>query len=137
LGVKGNSLDPISTDNTTVNTKGGFYATARGRIGFVTGATGNVLIYGTGGWIGADLRSTVQDSIGFQTDDTGFRSGWTVGGGVEWAFAPQWSVKGEWLYYNLSSGKVGGVCCGNGTIQFFDIENKGNIVRVGLNYKFF
>jgi outer membrane immunogenic protein len=29
--------------------------------------------------------------------------GWTVGGGAEWAFAPHWSVKAEYLYVDLGS----------------------------------
>ena len=31
------------------------------------------------------------------------RVGWTAGGGVEWLFAPNWSVKVEYLYYDLGS----------------------------------
>jgi len=29
------------------------------------------------------------------------RAGWTLGGGLEWKFAPQWSVKAEYLYVDL------------------------------------
>jgi outer membrane immunogenic protein len=31
------------------------------------------------------------------------RIGWTVGGGWEWMFVPNWTVKGEYLYYDLGS----------------------------------
>jgi len=31
------------------------------------------------------------------------RVGWTAGGGVEWMFAPNWSVKAEALYYDLGN----------------------------------
>jgi hypothetical protein len=31
------------------------------------------------------------------------RTGWTVGGGVEWAFAPQWSVDLEANYYEFGT----------------------------------
>jgi outer membrane immunogenic protein len=31
------------------------------------------------------------------------RTGWTVGGGVEWAFAPQWSVNLESNYDDFST----------------------------------
>ena len=31
------------------------------------------------------------------------RTGWTAGGGGEWKFAPNWSVKVEYLYYDLST----------------------------------
>ena len=29
------------------------------------------------------------------------RVGWTVGGGLEWMFLPNWSAKVEYLYYDL------------------------------------
>jgi outer membrane immunogenic protein len=134
LGLKGSQAASISAD-TIVNTRGGIFATARGRLGF---AFDHVLVYGTGGWFGADLDSSVNDNIGstVNTASTGFQSGWTAGTGVEWAFAPQWSIKGEWLYYDLGRKDVGGACCGGGVTQFFNIKNTGDIVRAGLNYHF-
>ena len=35
------------------------------------------------------------------SDDT--RTGWTAGGGVEWMFAPKWSLKVEGLYVDLGN----------------------------------
>jgi outer membrane immunogenic protein len=35
------------------------------------------------------------------TDNT--QLGWTVGAGVEWRFAPQWSVKAEWAPRTMTS----------------------------------
>ena len=35
-----------------------------------------------------------------------------------------------------SQNQVGGVCCGGVVTQFFDIENKGDVVRLGLNHRF-
>jgi outer membrane immunogenic protein len=61
-----------------------WFGTARGRVGF-TPLDPHVLIYGTGGFAYGD-------------DGLRMRDGWTAGGGVEWAFAPRWSVKGEYLY---------------------------------------
>jgi outer membrane immunogenic protein len=58
--------------------------------------------------------------------------GWTAGAGVEWAFAPHWSAKVEYLYIdsgNIEVFNVGGVAV-NGRI-------KDNIVRAGLNYYIF
>jgi outer membrane immunogenic protein len=132
LGLTGTAAAPISAD-TIVNTRGGVFATARGRLGFTVD---KVLVYGTGGWIGANLDSTVNDNIGatVNTNSTGFQSGWTAGGGVEWAFAPKWSLKGEWLHYDLGDKNVGGVCCGGNFTQFFNIKNTGDLVRFGANY---
>jgi outer membrane immunogenic protein len=35
---------------------------------------------------------------------TNTRPGWTAGGGLEWMGSPNWSVKAEYLYYDL--GKI-------------------------------
>jgi outer membrane immunogenic protein len=82
----------------------------------------------------------VNDNIGVtvNTGSTGFKSGWTVGGGVEWSFAPKWSLKGEYLHYDLGTTTVSGVCggaCGfPGDVQPFGIKNTGDLVRFGVNY---
>lgn len=80
------------------------------------------------------MNDNIASSV--NTASTGFQSGWTAGAGIEWAFSPQWSVKGEWLYYDLGDKKVGGACCGGGVTQFFTVRNTGDIVRAGLNYHF-
>jgi outer membrane immunogenic protein len=68
-------------------------------------------------------------------------SGWTAGGGLEWMFAPNWTTKLEYLYYDLGSASYttgaydsvfGAVTVATRTSTRFE----GNIVRVGLNYKF-
>jgi outer membrane immunogenic protein len=136
LGLTGSQAAAISTD-TIINTRGGVYATARGRLGFTVD---QVLVYGTGGWMGANLDSSVNDNIGatVNTGSTGFRSGWTAGVGAEWAFAPKWSLKGEYLHYDLGSttvsGSCGTTCAPVGHLQPFDIKNTGDLVRFGVNY---
>jgi outer membrane immunogenic protein len=62
--------------------------------------------------------------------------GWTVGGGVEYAVWQNWSVKAEYLYYNLGHS-------GNNNVAFTPFlggsshhDRDGSIVRVGVNYKF-
>jgi len=135
LGQTGSSQYPLLT-TTTLNTHGNLFSTARGRFGF---AFDRVLVYGTGGWFGADFDSTVNQSIGvvIHTSSTGFQSGWTAGGGLEWAFARNWSLKGEFLHYDVGTKKVGGTFTGGGAaIQFFNIKDTGDIARAGINYHF-
>lgn len=86
-----------------------YLGTVRGRLGY---AAGNVLFYGTGG-----LAYTRLSGFGVSTTATGF----AVGGGIEWAFAPQWSVKAEYLYYRLERDGV---------------EADFNTVKLGVNYRF-
>jgi outer membrane immunogenic protein len=59
--------------------------------------------------------------------------GWTAGAGGEWAFAPRWSLKGEWLHYDVGNQKVGGAIDNNTVTQFFNIKNT---IRGGINYHF-
>lgn len=62
-----------------------------------------------------------------------------MGGGIEHAFTNNWSVRAEYLYYDLGSSNVnvafvpGG---GGGAGYNSNFENNGHIVRAGLNYKF-
>ena len=71
-------------------------------------------------------------------------AGWTAGGGVEWLFYPNWSLKVEYLYYDLGHVNftmsplvnfVGGVPVTVGASTASTRFN-GNIVRAGLNYHF-
>jgi outer membrane immunogenic protein len=130
--------------------------TVRGRIGFL--ATPAFLIYATGGAaygnvsgdLALDLRNDVYvvgnhipaNSAFASIDKT--RWGWTAGGGVEWMFAPQWSVKAEYLYYDLGSRDLDfpftvhdnqtGL---NATFNSqTTIDFKGHIARVGVNWHF-
>lgn len=102
-------------------TKSNWIATVRGRLGY---AFDRFLPYVTGGAAFANLKTNVP-GVG-ETSDT--RTGWTVGGGVEYAFAPNWSLKAEYLFADL--GRFNCVGCG-ATVKFNE-----NIVRAGLNYRF-
>jgi outer membrane immunogenic protein len=65
----------------------------------------------------------------------GMEVGWTVGGGVEWAFAGAWSAKIEYLYYNVSSSYL--MVDPYFPSVFNSQQNiDGNVVRLGLNYRF-
>ncbi|KYG19574.1 membrane protein [Bradyrhizobium sp. AT1] len=102
--------------------------TVRGRIGW---AVNNVLFYGTGGYAWIDNKIS-GSALGVTVSDSKFHSGWTVGAGVEAFFAPQWSVKGEYLYRSLGSetyfGALGAPAA-SGTLNF-------HTVQVGVNYHF-
>ncbi|WP_245434234.1 outer membrane protein [Pseudolabrys taiwanensis] len=103
-----------------------WFATVRGRLGYVTGPW---LIYATGGaaWINYQLDITAP---GGSVSDHTTKSGWTVGGGVEWMFMPNWSAKLEYLY--LDTDTTTATLFGAN----FDARAKQNIVRAGLNYHF-
>jgi outer membrane immunogenic protein len=66
-------------------------------------------------------------------------TGWTVGAGVEWMFAPAWSIKAEYLYVDLGSiSNTIGYTYGPTSISSLTstYNERDNIVRAGINYKF-
>lgn len=120
-----------------------FFGTARGRVGW---AWDRLLIYGTGGFAygGVDYRVEVEaPGVGLTSvlskDDV--RTGWAGGGGVEWAFAPNWTAKVEYQYINLGRDTISGPLRFRGApIRDFRISTQEtpdfHTVRVGINYKF-
>ena len=88
-----------------------WYGTLRARAGFTTGYEGRMLVYGTGGLAYGQTRlgvtGTVSDGGGVldEMDNTfAYRSiGWTVGGGVEFAFSDRLTFKTEYLFVNLGT----------------------------------
>jgi outer membrane immunogenic protein len=99
--------------------------TVRGRIGY---AVDQVLFYGTGGYAWIDNKITLS-ALGVTASDSKWHSGWTVGAGVEAFFAPQWSVKGEYLYRSLGGETYFSGALPTGTLNF-------HTVQVGVNYHF-
>jgi outer membrane immunogenic protein len=63
------------------------------------------------------------------------RTGWVGGGGVEKMFAPHWSAKIEYLYFNFGN-KTGYVPTLIGGGNFVNVLERGDIVRAGINYHF-
>lgn len=100
--------------------------TARGRIGYA--GWSNWLPYITGGAAYGDIKFT--NPAGTSATDDKF--GWTLGGGVEYAFMGSWSVKAEYLYVHLGSVSCSPPTCGTGG----SITMPLNIARLGVNYRF-
>ena len=75
-------------------TRNRWLATGRGRIGY---AWDRFLPYITGGVAFGDIRMTPAAG----TSETKSKVGYTLGGGVEYAFLGAWSAKIEYLYVDL------------------------------------
>jgi outer membrane immunogenic protein len=65
----------------------------------------------------------------FGTSNT-TNAGWTLGAGVEYAFAGNWTVKAEYLYVDL--GNFNCSTCIAGT----SVNSTMNLVRGGVNFHF-
>ena len=61
------------------------------------------------------------------------RAGWTIGGGLEFALAQNWTAKAEYLYVNLGKFNCGLSC---GPFVTDNVSFTTNLVRAGVNYRF-
>jgi outer membrane immunogenic protein len=129
--------------------------TVRGRVGFMP--IERLLTFATGGFAFGRAESSTTISQAcinpgcgavFPNPATGAGSkilpGWALGGGMEYALMGSWSVKAEYLHYDLgnmtyattplaSTGPLGPLTTLNpaSTAHF-----AGDVVRAGINYKF-
>ncbi|MDN3628008.1 outer membrane protein, partial [Methylobacterium isbiliense] len=132
-----------------------FFGTVRGRLGYAWDRT---LIYATGGFA---YGSGGGNNFGLPNNDD-FQTGWTVGGGVEYALPTDSflnffksnavTIKVEGLYVNLDRGNgLNGAFAVNNAGAVITTANPGvvvvsggnlrrdtefAVVRAGLNYKF-
>jgi opacity protein-like surface antigen len=127
------------------------FSTFRARAAY---AWDRLFIYGTSGLAVADLQS--QTNVTFGTvpvlgvysgathvaSTSLTRPGWVGGGGAEYAFAANWSLKGEYLYmdfgtYSYSSPLIAETApFGPGYSWGSSVREREQLVRIGLNYKF-
>ena len=104
----------------------------RGRLGY---ALDRLLIYGTGGFALADIKYSYNNPTTGVTDNTSrMRSGYTVGGGLEYAITDHLTSSIEYRYSNfgrfnyVSQAAFVGITGGQ--------RPTSNAVRVGVGYKF-
>ena len=133
-------LGYLPADNLLIYLTGGFaYGQVEHTANYVTfgglvfsGAIGGFSAFCTGG--GATCL------VGMPTKSTA--TGWTVGGGLEYAVWQNWTIKGEYLYVSLDSQSVietaqvfaGGTAPSSITANFG--RTTFNVARVGVNYRF-
>jgi outer membrane immunogenic protein len=115
-----------------------YFGTVRGRLGY---AFDRLLIYATGGLIYGDMNlsfSRLFPAVSFVGSDDSLRFGGTIGGGFEYAFNDRWSAKVEGLYYSFGSKTLLSTAlpAPNGFQTGFKFREDGELVRVGLNYRF-
>jgi outer membrane immunogenic protein len=130
--IKGSSSDPFFGGK-TFDAKSDFLADVAGRVGI---AWGQGLIYGKGGVAFVhDQFDFVGGLIGANATGTQDRTGWTVGGGVEWAFSSAWSAKAEYLHYDFGGKDVTLADPVNGP-ALFHVNQTIDTVKFGLNFRF-
>jgi len=140
LGIEGKYT---FTDRTTYGAAfpGGFTVSDRNSdLGSVTGRLGYTwgpaLLYAKGGYAWRD-NPNIGVSLGGApvafTTDGNHKDGYTVGAGLEYMFAPSWSAKAEYQYYNFGNTTFTG---GPAEIVGSRFRNDEHTVKVGVNYRF-
>ena len=148
--------------NTGVSSGIDVFGTLRARAGFL--ATPTTLLFASGGlaygqvnahlnnngsvtWLSGfsdDSPNVQQVPFGTNASTTEFKAGWTVGGGIEQKLDAHWSIKAEYLYYDLGSVDVTNEVTAPRFLDHGQVyvsktnsyDFKGNIGRIGLNYTF-
>lgn len=117
----------------TLTDKVGSFETATGRIGW---AIDRSLFYVKGGAAWEQTSGTINGAaLGLATEThSATNGGWVLGGGIEYAFAPQWSAKVEYDYMGFGNRTVGYPITTAGTVQF--TNQSLQTILVGLNYRF-
>jgi outer membrane immunogenic protein len=129
-----NNIAPFATNGSN-HLQENWFDTVRGRIGY---AWDGLLVYGTAGaaFAGTSVQFCQNGSC---LSDSQSRSGWVAGGGVEYAFLGNLSLKAEYLHadfgaHNYFDPPVFSAQTGT-IINTRKIGLTDDIVRVGLNYR--
>jgi outer membrane immunogenic protein len=128
------------------------FGTVRGRLGY---AFDNLLVYGTGGFAWANETVTDTETCNGtkcpktsnvfainSASSSATPDGWAAGGGLEWRFLPNWTLRVEYLH--LQFNHVSSTFNLNGTVKGVSFASTSNVsantgvevLRVGLNYLF-
>jgi outer membrane immunogenic protein len=133
LGVEGDidwadingSTSAVGCPSTSCRTNDNWLSTVRGRLGY---AADRFMPYVTGGLAVGDIQASLPGFAGGKVTNTG----WTAGGGIEFALPGHWTAKAEYLYVDLGNYSCGISCGATGqTVSF-----TANLFRGGINYRF-
>jgi outer membrane immunogenic protein len=179
-GVSPFGIQQTAFGGTSVSAGLDYLGTVRGRIGYLW--TPTMLLYATGGFTyggayanvhnyanstwtasieGVGLPGSLNQTYVGGGNRNSILTGWNVGGGLEWMFMPNWSLKAEGIYYNLGNMNVATAAFGpspltlslpgNGQVASIlngafgpggtaigatRVNYQGVIARVGVNYHF-
>lgn len=145
------NINPFNTwDTYGYKSQLDWWGTLRGRLGY---SFGQALVYATGGVAYGQVQSQVtytsvypQHCCGAPAGTVAFGRnnktendvGFVVGGGLEYALSPRWSIKGEYQYIDLGTTDTATNYCFSGCTTnelHAKVENAFNIVTLGINYR--
>jgi opacity protein-like surface antigen len=143
IAAGGGSFTNYGQRTATLN----YLGTIRGRLGYLV--TPALQIYGTGGLAyggvttNTALLTQPAGAASFTLANPVYRDslvGWTAGGGVEWALGSKWSVKLEYLRYDLGAATASALAVQpSGAFQYSATTRTrfdGNLIQAGVNRHF-
>jgi outer membrane immunogenic protein len=126
--IRGGGVLPNAVEPSTFESRINSIATLTGRLGFVP--VDRWLVYFKGGGAWARETHTLTEFVEGAVAVDVTRSGYTVGGGLEWAIATNWTAKIEYDYMNFGSTPI------LFTNDQAAVDLKLHSFRVGINYRF-
>ena len=136
IGFNGKRQSPEpGPENDFALSRGGLFGTVSGRLG---AAVDRTLLYLKGGFAYANLELGVADNVPPLTTDATqrtTRTGWTIGGGIEYALADHWTIKTEYQFVDLGEKGISAVAS-DGITDTWKHDVSAHIIKLGLNYKF-
>ena len=152
MRLRGRAVDPFSADfnNDTIDTTtiGNWYGSVAGRFGF---AYERAWFYGKAGVGFTSVKSTVADGcsavpcgtglLSAAANNSAMRAFPVAGGGIEWAWTGNWTLKFEYLFLGLTEnyavcGLGGGTAAGSNFCSSHSLDGI-HTTKLGLNYKLF
>ena len=128
-----NNTGVVFPGGVLISTKNDAIGSVTGRLGYTWGPA---LLYAKGGYawedgnrIGVSIAGVPQPF----TTNGNHRDGYTVGAGLEYMFAPSWSAKVEYQYYNFGSTTF---TTGPASIVGVSFRDDEHTVKAGINYRF-
>lgn len=124
------SVDPAFVEAARVR----WFGTLTGRIGYTVMPSALLYVKGGGAWVHDRYDDVISatNTVDASADHT--RSGWTVGMGGEYSFAPNWSTFVEYNYLDFGTGTV--AFTGSTAPFSFQVNQHIQAIEVGFNYRF-
>ena len=134
------------TNSFTTSERINALSSVRGRLGYVWGPA---MLYATGGgaWeeiaTNATISANTAAGVFGQSAAANFsntRSGFVVGGGVEWMATQNWLLRAEYLHYDFTGGNTNALGIANCAVPGCGVNvatasNNVDVFRMGASYK--
>lgn len=127
--VKFNVVGPLGAGN--VSFKNDYIGTVAGRAGY---AFDRALLYGKGGVAFTRDVATATDGLGGSGSGNFSRTGYVVGGGLEYAFWDKWSARVEYNYLDFGTKLETPTATGGLVVIPSNTKNNISTVTFGVNY---